>query len=176
MRWIVAVFILTLAAGGLTGAQSPSLTCPAGSTVWLAGTASPAGTALLVRFDGRYVGGGSVKAGGGYRIPLMVDGATRPGTYRVQVEVRDTRQIVQDQVCVVGGIQPTATARPTATQQPAATTTPDRTACDPSYPDVCIEPYPPDLNCEDVPYTNFRVDGDDLHAFDADDDGIGCET
>ena len=47
--------------------------------------------------------------------------------------------------------------------------------CDPSYPDVCIAPYPPDLDCGQVPYTNFRVIGSDRHGFDSDDDGIGCE-
>jgi micrococcal nuclease len=47
--------------------------------------------------------------------------------------------------------------------------------CDPSYPDVCIPPYPPDLDCADVPYTNFRVIGDDPHGFDGDGDGYGCE-
>jgi PASTA domain len=49
--------------------------------------------------------------------------------------------------------------------------------CDPSYPDVCIPPPPPYLNCDDVPYTNIRVVGSDPHGFDGyDNDGIGCET
>jgi micrococcal nuclease len=47
--------------------------------------------------------------------------------------------------------------------------------CDPSYPDVCIPPPPPDLDCANVPYTNFRVAGTDPHRFDGDRDGIGCE-
>ena len=49
-------------------------------------------------------------------------------------------------------------------------------SCDPSYPDVCIAPYPPDLNCGDIGYSNFRVIGDDPHGFDKDNDGIGCES
>lgn len=49
-------------------------------------------------------------------------------------------------------------------------------SCDPSYPDVCIAPYPPDLNCGDIPYKNFRVVGSDPHRFDGDGDGIGCES
>jgi hypothetical protein len=48
--------------------------------------------------------------------------------------------------------------------------------CDPSYPTVCIPPPPPDLDCADVPYTNFTVVGDDPHGFDGDNDGVGCET
>jgi beta-lactam-binding protein with PASTA domain len=39
-------------------------------------------------------------------------------------------------------------------------------SCDPSYPDVCIPPYPPALNCSDVPFTNIRVTGSDPHGFD----------
>lgn len=47
--------------------------------------------------------------------------------------------------------------------------------CDPSYPDVCIPPAPPDLNCPDIPHRGFRVIGADPHGFDRDHDGIGCE-
>ena len=48
--------------------------------------------------------------------------------------------------------------------------------CDPSYPGVCIPPPPPDLDCADVPYTDFRVVGRDPHHFDGGGDGIGCES
>ena len=52
--------------------------------------------------------------------------------------------------------------------------------CDPSYPDVCIPPPPPDLDCADIPYRNFRVLWDvpdpDPHHFDGDHDGVGCES
>jgi hypothetical protein len=48
--------------------------------------------------------------------------------------------------------------------------------CDPSYPDLCIPPYPPDLDCGDMEFSNFRVIQPDPHGFDADKDGIGCET
>ncbi len=47
--------------------------------------------------------------------------------------------------------------------------------CDPSYPDVCIAPPPPELTCDQVPYKNFTVIGADPHGFDADGTGIGCE-
>src|SRR5215204_4813950 len=49
-------------------------------------------------------------------------------------------------------------------------------ACDSSYPDTCIPPPPPDLNCDDVSATDFRVEGSDPHGFDGDNDGIGCES
>ncbi len=48
--------------------------------------------------------------------------------------------------------------------------------CDPSYPDVCIPPPPPDLDCTDIPYRRFRVLPPDPHGFDGDHDGIGCES
>ena len=51
-----------------------------------------------------------------------------------------------------------------------------RGGCDPSYPTVCIPPYPPDLDCSDVPHKRFKVVGTDPHGFDGDRDGIGCET
>ncbi len=47
--------------------------------------------------------------------------------------------------------------------------------CDPSYPDVCIPPPPPDLDCKDIPYRRFKVLPPDPHNFDMDKDGIGCE-
>lgn len=48
--------------------------------------------------------------------------------------------------------------------------------CDSSYPNVCIAPYPPDLDCGEIGYSNFKVIGDDPHGFDGDKDGIGCES
>ncbi len=51
-----------------------------------------------------------------------------------------------------------------------------RSGCDPSYPTVCIPPYPPDLDCADVSEKGFKVVGTDPHGFDGDRDGVGCET
>lgn len=47
--------------------------------------------------------------------------------------------------------------------------------CDPAYPDVCIPSPPPDLDCGEISYRNFRVLQPDPHRFDGDRDGIGCE-
>lgn len=76
----------------------------------------------------------------------------------------------------VPSLAPTATAAastatPTATPVPTA-----RPACDPSYPDVCIAPPPPDLDCGEIVLRNFRVLGPDPHGFDTDGDGVGCEA
>ena len=48
--------------------------------------------------------------------------------------------------------------------------------CDPSYPDICITPYPPDLDCDEIEFSNIRVYQPDPHGLDGDRDGIGCES
>jgi hypothetical protein len=69
-----------------------------------------------------------------------------------------------------------APTSPPTTRRRTTTTSPPR-RCDPHYPGVCIPPYPPDLDCGDVPYRNFRVLAPDPHGFDGiDNDGVGCET
>jgi hypothetical protein len=54
------------------------------------------------------------------------------------------------------------------------------TKCAPSYPDVCIPPSPPDLDCADIRYRNFRVlwnvPDPDPHHFDGNRDGTGCQS
>jgi micrococcal nuclease len=68
----------------------------------------------------------------------------------------------------------------TSTTSSSTTTTTPPTNCAPSYPDVCIPPPPPDLDCSQIPYRNFRViytvPQPDPHRFDSDHDGIGCES
>ncbi len=64
----------------------------------------------------------------------------------------------------------------TAPQISAPVSTTQENNCDSSYPDVCIPSYPPDLDCGEIEYSNFRVTGSDQHGFDGDNDGIGCES
>lgn len=59
---------------------------------------------------------------------------------------------------------------------PEPTIPPSGGNCDSSYPGVCIPPYPPDLDCADVGFTNFAVVPPDPHGFDGDGDGVGCES
>ena len=51
----------------------------------------------------------------------------------------------------------------------------EKEECDPSYPDFCIAPNHPDLDCGEISEKNFRVLSPDPHRFDGDKDGIGCE-
>ncbi len=65
------------------------------------------------------------------------------------------------------------------TQPPTILNTPANNPsgnCHPSYPDVCIPPPPPDLDCKDVGFRRFKVLPPDPHRFDGDNDGIGCES
>lgn len=71
---------------------------------------------------------------------------------------------------------PLATPTPIPQPTPVPVAPVQRSNCDPSYPDVCIPPYPPDLNCGDIPFRRFRVIGPDPHGFDRDRDGVGCES
>lgn len=48
--------------------------------------------------------------------------------------------------------------------------------CDPAYPTVCIAPPPPDKDCDDVPYANFKAKPADPHGFDGNNDGVACES
>jgi micrococcal nuclease len=68
-----------------------------------------------------------------------------------------------------------ATPPPTPTPAPAVPPPPAGN-CDPSYPGVCIPPYPPDLDCGQISFRRFQVVPPDPHGFDGDHDGIGCES
>ena len=48
--------------------------------------------------------------------------------------------------------------------------------CDSAYPDVCIPPPPPDLDCGDLEFSDIRVLSPDPHNLDADGDGVGCRS
>lgn len=53
----------------------------------------------------------------------------------------------------------------------------EETECHPSYPDFCIPPPPPNLNCDDISGRRFTVLSPDPHGLDGrDNDGIGCES
>lgn len=68
---------------------------------------------------------------------------------------------------------------PTATSIPQSFGISSNTGnCDASYPTVCIPPVSQagDLDCRDVSYRRFQVLQPDPHNFDADFDGIGCES
>lgn len=74
-------------------------------------------------------------------------------------------------------VPPAANTAVEQQQQQEPPTQPATENCDrQSYPDVCIAPYPPDLDCGEVPYRRFTVRPPDPHGFDRDGDGVGCES
>lgn len=64
----------------------------------------------------------------------------------------------------------------TTTTVVATTTTTAQANCSLSYPDFCIPPPPPDLDCGDIGAKNFTVLSPDPHGFDGNNDGVGCES
>ena len=106
-------------------------------------------------------------------LELVRTGFAAVSTYPPDVKYVDVLLAAQREAREAGaglwGDQPEPS--PTAT-----TTTGGGASCDPSYPTVCIPPPPPDLDCGDVPFRNFKVVGADPHRFDGNHDGVGCET
>lgn len=108
--------------------------------------------------------------------------------------VRHPPQLVQREVVYVVvpvNLSPTMMPLPTPTLvpvpvmqinvpalvQPATLTVPASAQCDASYPDFCIAPSSADtLNCDDIAWRGFRVIGIDIHGFDRERDGVGCES
>lgn len=75
--------------------------------------------------------------------------------------------------------QPAAPTATTSAPTAQPTAAPVAGNCHPSYPDFCVPPAPPDLNCTSpliAGRKNFTVRQPDPHGFDADKDGIGCES
>lgn len=106
-------------------------------------------------------------------LALVEQGMAQAATYPPDVRCVDTYLAAQQRARENGAglwanrpalVQPTVV--PATGQQ-----------CHPAYPDVCIPPPPPDLDCRDIPHRRFRVDWTygDPHGFDGNRDGIGCE-
>ena len=53
---------------------------------------------------------------------------------------------------------------------------PYTSGCDPLYPDFCIRPPPPLINCDQIAQKNFKVFPPESHGLDKDKDSIGCEA
>ena len=109
---------------------------------------------------------------------LGTEGITKGCNPPVNDRYCPTTKVLRDQMAsFLGralGLDPIDPPPPTSTTTTTTTTKPPN--CDPSYPDFCIPPPPPDLNCPDIPQKNFKVLPPDPHRFDGDKDGVGCET
>ncbi len=89
---------------------------------------------------------------------------------------------VTEQVTITAWLAGCGAANSEAASEPAPVAAPALASessirCDPSYPDVCIPPFRPDLDYGDIPHRRFLVVGNDPHRFDGrDQDGVGCES
>jgi micrococcal nuclease len=100
-------------------------------------------------------------------------GLAEPGSYPPDTACDETFFEAAQTARQAGlGIWAPLVAPPPADAAPAEG---ERGNCDPAYPTVCIPPYPPDLDCKDIPYRRFQVNPPDPHFFDGDYDGLGCE-
>ena len=109
---------------------------------------------------------------------MIVDGFAHEYTYnlpyRYQTEFIAAERSARD--AARGLWSPSTCAGNTSVPAaPLVPTGPTVPGCDPSYPGVCIQPPPPDLDCADIPYRRFAVVGADPHRFDGNHDGVGCE-
>jgi PKD domain len=105
------------------------------------------------------------------------------GTYNIDVVVADIEgQIASDsvEVTIEEGEEAPLDERPSTVQEEEQQTDKlpeeEETTCDSSYPNICIPSPPPIMSCDDIEARNFEVQSPDLHHFDADNDGVGCET
>ena len=106
-------------------------------------------------------------------------------TYNIDLVVADIAgQIASDsvEVTIEEGEEAPLDEQPSTVQEEEEQLTEEmpeeeeETTCDSSYPNICIPPPPPILSCDDVEASNFEVQSPDPHHFDADSDGVGCET
>jgi micrococcal nuclease len=69
---------------------------------------------------------------------------------------------------------------PPPAEPPPPSLPPPPARCAPSYPDFCVAPPPPDLDCADFDQKRFRVlwtvADPDPHRLDGDRDGVACES
>ncbi len=115
----------------------------------------------------------SARTGSFVNADLVRDGYASAYTYPPNVAHADEFVALQSEARDAGrGLWGACREDPAAPTMP---TTPTDGACDPAYPDACIPPPPPDLDCGDVSARGFRVLAPDPHHFDSNGDGRGCE-
>ncbi len=87
--------------------DSDVLTCVPGVPLRIEGQTTPR-TALLLYFNGRAVGGATSNVQGFYSIQMVV-GDEKSGDYPLEIQVRGSREVVDEQICRVPGVSNTPT-------------------------------------------------------------------
>ena len=98
------------------------------------------------------------------------------GTYNVILSITDSEDLTASDSIEITIEEPATTAAVDEDEDDEDDEG-EEGVCDSSYPDLCIPPPPPDLDCGDdsVP-ENFQVLPPDPHGFDSDNNGIGCDS
>jgi len=109
---------------------------------------------------------------------------TTPGRHQLRARAQNAGGTASEWTTVAvrvreGPVPPTVPPPPPAPAPPAPVPAPTA-GCHPSYPDFCIPPPPPDINCNSPVIAgrrNFRVTGLDVHRLDQGGrPGIACES
>ena len=116
------------------------------------------------------------------RWTLQVDARERAALQRILVGC-PTRTVTVAVLPTSPAPGPTPTPAPTTsspTPTPELSPTPTPTpgsggGCDPNYAGYCVPAVAYDLDCDDIGH-RVMVIGVDIHGFDSDGDGIGCES
>ena len=110
------------------------------------------------------------------RWTLSVDSAERAALRRILVACPARTVTVAMLPGATAASPPDASPEPAPTAPPAADPTPvPGGACDPNYSGYCVPVVMYDLDCGDIRHRVIVV-GIDIHHFDGDGDGVGCES
>ena len=119
-----------------------------------------------------------------YRCQYVADWVAVKARWSLAVDTAEKAAIEGETACQ--GLTVRVVTAPAATPVSAPTPTPKSTpkptptpgsdgSCDPNYSGYCVPIVSYDLDCSDIRH-RVRVVGVDIHHFDSDGDGIGCES
>lgn len=114
-----------------------------------------------------------------YRCQYLGDWVAVKARWSLAVDPVEKAVIAGDTACQDTPIRVVPLPAPVPTPAPAPTATPTPTpgggSCDPNYSGYCVPIVPYDLDCSDIRHRVYVI-GVDIHKFDGDGDGIGCES
>lgn len=156
---------------------------PVGSTVWVVRDKElldPYGRTLLYLWkpNGLFVNREIVRLGYGHAVLFAPNDHYIDTMRAAEAEARSARRGLWS-ACV--SVHPLVSRPPTTSRAPVvpppATSAP-ASSCEPAYPDICLPPAAThdDIDCADISQRRFTVLAPDPYRFDADHDGIGCES
>ncbi len=119
-----------------------------------------------------------------YKSTTKNDSSLESGKTRIQTNGVNGEKKITHTITYTDGKETKRTSKETITKQPVNKVTtvgtyskPKQTApsCDPNYTGGCVPVVSYDLDCKDIGFRVYVV-GTDIHRFDRDRDGVGCES